>query len=113
VAPWLEQLIWAAVTAALSCALTLTIGYAAFRLWLQPKLEREMREKLEAEGKALAGRIGDRVQDGVRKGVVEGVGKLGTPEGVAQASKGVLETGSDLVGKGVGALLGGGKKPDR
>lgn len=109
-----EHLIWAAVTAALSCALTLTIGYAAFRLWLQPKLEREMRDKVEAEGKALAGRIGEKVQDGVRRGVIEGVGRLGTPEGVATASRGVIESGSELVGKGVGALLGGGtKKPRR
>ena len=108
--PLLEQLIWAAVTAGLSCALTLTIGYAGFRLWLQPKLEREMKAKLEAEGKALAAHIGERVQDGVRKGVVEGVGKLSSPEGLATAGRGVLETGSDLVGKGVGALLGGGTK---
>jgi hypothetical protein len=111
--PLLEQLMWAGITAGLSCALTLTIGYAGFRLWLQPKLEREMKVKLEAEGKALAARIGDKVQDGVRTGVVEGVGKLSSPEGLATAGKGVLETGSGLVGKGVGALLGGGKKRER
>ncbi|MCB1056947.1 MAG: hypothetical protein KDD11_15715 [Acidobacteria bacterium] len=107
----ISTLILASITAILSAALTLGIGFAI----VQRRWERErqvLEDRLEARLAKAGDELGAIIEERVRKGVLDAVARIPTAEVLSGTTRSAAQAGADLVGYGLSALLGrGGKKP--
>ncbi|MDY7094938.1 MAG: hypothetical protein SX243_18345 [Acidobacteriota bacterium] len=100
----LTDIVLALSTAVLSSALTLTVAYLFFqRRWEeeQQKLEQRLEEAIEE--------LGIVIEDRVRRGVLDAIRQIPSAEVLSGTTRTVAQTGADLVGYGLSALLG--RKP--
>jgi hypothetical protein len=98
---WLEVLRIVA-TALASSLLTLWLVYVFFERHLLPRLERAAQAQLDRAIAILAPTIEERV----RKGVLDAVASIPSTEVLQNTTRAFTQTGVDLVGAGLDALLG-------
>lgn len=89
-------------TALLSSLLTLWLVYLFFDRYLLPRLERQLQQQLD---KAIAD-LGPTIEERVKRGILEGVAAIPSAEMLQSTTRAVTQTGVDLVGAGIDALLG-------
>jgi hypothetical protein len=96
----------ALLTALLSSAVTLGLGYLALRRWWLPRIEAEVEARYRAHLAEALDRLGEVVQERVRRGVVEGAAELSSPEGLRGTAESVAgslgKVGAELLARGLG-----------
>jgi hypothetical protein len=93
-------------TALLSSAVTLWLVALYFRRYLLPQVERDFQQVID---RAIE-EMGRTVEERVKKGVLEGVASIPSAEMLQSTTRAAAQTGVDLVGAGINALLGGGRR---
>lgn len=94
------------VTALLSSVFTLALVAIFFNRYLLPRLERDFQAQIDRAIEEL----GRTVEERVKKGVLDGVAAIPSAEMLQNTTRAVTQTGVDLVGAGINALLGGGRR---
>ncbi len=105
-AAMLTELAKIVATAILSSALTLWLVTLFFNRYLLPRLERDIQAQLD---RAIA-ELGQTVEERVKKGLLDGVAAIPSTEMLQNTTRAVTQTGVNLVGAGLSALLGGGRR---
>lgn len=92
-----------AATALLSSVVTLWLVAVYFKRYLLPQLERDFQALIDRAIEDL----GRTVEERVKKGVLDGVASIPSAEMLQSTTRAAAQTGVDLVGAGLNALLGG------
>ncbi len=90
-------------TALVSSVVTLWLVAIYFKHYLLPQLERDFQALVD---RAIAD-LGRTVEERVKKGVLDGVASIPSTEMLQSTTRAAAQTGVDLVGAGLNALLGG------
>jgi hypothetical protein len=93
-------------TALLSSAVTLWLVALYFRRYLLPQVERDFQQVID---RAIE-EMGRTIEERVKKGVLDGVASIPSAEMLQSTTRAAAQTGVDLVGAGINALLGGGRR---
>jgi hypothetical protein len=93
-------------TALLSSAVTLWLVAFYFRRYLLPQVERDFQQVID---RAIE-EMGRTIEERVKKGVLDGVASIPSAEMLQSTTRAAAQTGVDLVGAGINALLGGGRR---
>lgn len=93
-------------TALISSAVTLWLVALYFRRYLLPQVERDFQQTID---RAIE-EMGQTIEERVKKGVLEGVASIPSAEMLQSTTRAAAQTGVDLVGAGINALLGGGRR---
>lgn len=90
-------------TALVSSLVTLWMIALFFNRVLLPRLERDFQEKIDLAIEEM----GRTVEERVKRGVLDGVAAIPSTEMLQNTTRAAAQTGIDLVGAGIDALLGG------
>ena len=93
-------------TALVSSLLTLWAIAHFFNHHLLPRLERDFQQKIDL----AIDEMGRTVEERVKRGVLDGVAAIPSAEMLQSTTRAAAQTGVDLVGAGLNALLGGGRR---
>lgn len=99
----MSEVVKIAATALLSSVVTLWLVAVYFKRYLLPQLERDFQALVDRAIEDL----GRTVEERVKKGVLEGVAAIPSAEMLQSTTRAAAQTGVDLVGAGLNALLGG------
>lgn len=102
----LTEVVKILATALVSSAVTLWLVALYFRRYLLPQVERDFQQTID---RAIV-EMGRTVEERVKKGILEGVAAIPSTEMLQSTTRAVTQTGVDLVGAGLNALLGGGRR---
>lgn len=106
----IATLILASITAVLSAALTLGIGFVVF----QRRWDRErqiLEDRLEERLTLALDELGVVIEERVRKGVLDAIARIPSAEVLSGTTRTAAQAGADLVSYGLSALLGRRSKP--
>lgn len=90
-------------TALLASAFTLAMIAFYLERFFLPRLERDFQTQIDRAIEDL----GRTVEERVKKGLLDGVASIPSTEVLQNTTRAVTQTGVDLVGAGLSALLGG------
>ncbi len=92
------------LTAVLTSAITLGVGYWIYDRHLKARVQQAVDEKIE--------KLGATMEERVRNGIVQGVASIPSVEVIRGTTRTMAETGVNIIGESLGAIFGKPRKPD-